>query len=54
MAPVAPLWNELTGVERAKIVRLLVDRVTCDRTEGTVSIAFRRCGMRELARGAAG
>ena len=54
LASFDPIWNELTGVEQAKVVRLLVDRVTYDRADGTVAITFRPTGIRSLAAEAAG
>ena len=39
-----PVWNELAGVEQARVVRLLVDRVTYDREKGEVAITFRPGG----------
>ena len=44
LASFAPVWNELTGVEQTKVVRLLGDRVTYDRVEGTVALISRPTG----------
>jgi len=49
LASFSPLWNELTGVERAKLVRLLVDRVAYDSTAGTVALTFKSSGIKALA-----
>jgi len=44
-----PVWSELFPKERARIVRLLVERVTYNAEEGKVSISFRAGGVHALA-----
>jgi site-specific DNA recombinase len=45
-----PVWGSLTPGEQARVVGLLVDRVTYDGVAGQVSIAFRPTGIKTLAR----
>jgi len=49
LASFDPVWTELTGVERTKLVRLLVDRAEYDATAGTVAITFKSSGIKALA-----
>lgn len=42
------LWDTLTPREQARIVELLVERVTYHSQRGTISITFRPCGIKSL------
>ena len=44
-----PVWSELFPKERARIVRLLVERVTYNAEEGKVTISYRSEGVGALA-----
>jgi len=44
-----PVWQTLSPRERARMVRLLVDRVEYDGKAGTVSVTFRPSGIKTLA-----
>ena len=44
-----PVWSAVLPDERARIVRLLVEQVTFDPTEGEVEIEFLPHGIRALA-----
>jgi len=45
----APLWAELTSRERARVLALLIERVTFDGRNDEISITFRPNGLRGLA-----
>lgn len=53
LAEFAPLWEGLSPRERARVVRLLVERVEYDGAKGSVAVTFRPSGIRELASSAA-
>lgn len=44
-----PLWGQLTPREQARVVHLLVERVTYDAAVETVAITYRPSGIRTLA-----
>jgi len=44
-----PIWEELFPAERARILQLLIERVTYDAKAGEVEIVFRPGGVRTLA-----
>jgi len=44
-----PVWNSLSPGEQARVMHLLVERVTYDGAEGKLSIAFRPTGIKALA-----
>jgi len=43
-----PVWNTLSPREQARVVRLLVERVTYDRETSKVALTFRASGLREI------
>lgn len=45
----APLWDSLSPRERARILQLLIERVSYDREEERIAIAFRPSGISVLA-----
>jgi len=45
----APVWAELFPAERARLIRLLVERVTLDAHSGDTEIRFHASGIAELA-----
>jgi hypothetical protein len=47
----APAWAELFPGERARLIRLLVERVSVDARTGEVVVAFHAGGVRQLAEG---
>ena len=44
-----PVWNSLSPGEQARVMHLLVERVSYDGAEGKLSIAFRPTGIKALA-----
>jgi site-specific DNA recombinase len=44
----SPVWEELTPNEQAKILHTLLERVDFDGRDGTVSVSFRSCGLKQL------
>ena len=44
-----PIWNELTSTEKARVLQLLIEKVTYNAQEGEVEITFRPSGVRTLA-----
>ena len=44
----APVWNTLSPREQARVVRLLVERVTYDRETSKVALTFRASGLQEI------
>ena len=42
------VWDELTPGEQAKILHLLLEKVDFDVRDGTVSVSFRSCGLKQL------
>jgi site-specific DNA recombinase len=49
LASFTPVWEELFPAERARILQLLIERVTYDAKAGEVEIVFRPGGVRTLA-----
>ncbi|HEX8912204.1 MAG TPA: hypothetical protein VF796_07575, partial [Humisphaera sp.] len=49
LASFDPAWDQLSPKDRARAVRLLVERVAYDGAAGTVAVTFRPCGIRTLA-----
>ena len=43
-----PVWNTLSPREQARVVRLLVERVTYDRETSKVALTFRASGLQEI------
>jgi site-specific DNA recombinase len=43
-----PVWDSLSTAERARVVQLLVEQVTYDGRDGTLSITFRPNGIKAL------
>ena len=43
------IWNELFPAEKARVLNLLIEKVTFDATASEVEILFRPCGIRALA-----
>jgi site-specific DNA recombinase len=50
LASFDPVWNELFPRERARILALLIERVTYTRATGDVAITFRPSGVKSLGR----
>lgn len=50
LASFDPVWDELFPRERARILALLIERVTYVRATGEVSITFRASGIKSLGR----
>ena len=50
LASFDPVWDELFPRERARILALLIERITYRRADGEVSITFRPSGVKSLAR----
>jgi len=44
-----PVWESLSPGEQARVIRLLVERVTYDGGSGTLAITFRPSGIKTLA-----
>ena len=44
-----PVWAELSPPERARLLRLLVEKVVVDGQAGKVSFVFRAAGLAALA-----
>ena len=49
LSPFDPVWETLAPREKARIVRLLVERVGYDGAEETVAVTFRPSGIKALA-----
>ncbi|HEX8913949.1 MAG TPA: recombinase family protein, partial [Humisphaera sp.] len=49
LAAFDPAWDQLSPKDRARAVRLLVERVAYDGAAGTVAVTFRPRGIRSLA-----
>ncbi len=50
LADFDPVWETLTPRERAKIIRLLVERVGYDGRDSAVTVTFRSAGLKALCR----
>ena len=44
-----PVWDSLSPGEQARVLHLLVERVTYDGADGTLAITFRPTGIKALA-----
>jgi site-specific DNA recombinase len=49
LASFAPVWEQLSPKEQARLIRLLVERVDYDGAQGSVAITFRPGGIKTLA-----
>jgi site-specific DNA recombinase len=49
LAGLVPAWETMTPDEQARVVRLLVERVDYDGSQGKASITFRPSGLKTLA-----
>ena len=47
-----PIWRELLPDERVRVIRLLVEQITFDPTEGEVELTLRPAGIKALGKGA--
>jgi len=45
-----PVWDSLSPGEQARVLHLLVERVTYDGGDGTLAITFRPTGIKALAK----
>jgi len=49
LAAFDPVWDHLTSHERARVVRLLIERIDYDGGSGSLKIRFAPAGVRTLA-----
>ena len=49
LASFAPVWEQLSPKEQARLIRLLVERVDYDGAAGDVAVTFRPGGIKALA-----